>query len=104
MKFNVYWKNIKFLEVEKINNMYYSKVIGENMDKVEKEGFPITFLSSIKSMDGELPKIIQSRLPKIEYISEKIEDTSDVEKSIIEYINKTKCQRVTDFITMDIEA
>ena len=75
MKFNVYWKDIKFLEVEKINNMYYSKVIGENIDKVENEGFPITFLSSIKSMDGELPKIIQSRLPKIEYISEKIEQS-----------------------------
>lgn len=103
MKFNVYWKEIKFLEVEKIDEMYYSTVIGKNISKIKKSGFPVTFISNIKSMDKELPKLIQSRLPKADYMGEKIKDTTNIEKAIIDYINQTKCKRVTDFISMEIE-
>lgn len=103
MKFNVYWKEVKFLEVEKINDMYYSKLIGENVEKITQEGYPKTFITNIKAMDDKLPKLIRNRIPSIDYMSEKLEDTQDVEKAIIEYINTTKCKRVTDYISMDIE-
>lgn len=102
MKLKVFWKNIKFLEVEKINDMYYSKIIGNNVDKVIDDGYPVTFLINIKAMDSQLPKLIESRFPSIEYIEEKINKNEDIEKSIIDYINKTKCKRVTDYITIEI--
>ena len=103
MKFKVFWKDIEFLEVDKINDVYYSRLIGENIDKVIDEGYPVTFLINIKVMDNELPKLIQSRLPSIEYIEEKISKKDDIEKAIIEYINNTKCRRVTDYLSMEIE-
>lgn len=103
MKFKVYWKEIKFLEVEKINDIYYSSLIGENVEKVVEDGYPKTFIMNIKAMDDKLPKLIRNRIPSAEYMSEKIENKDDLEKSIVEYINKTKCRRVTDHISMEIE-
>lgn len=103
MKIRVYWKDIKFLEVEKIDNKYFSRIITENYNKVNDDGCPIMFLDNIKVIDDELPNIIQSRLPKKESLLENVDKDCNLEKSIIEYINKTKCQRVTDYITLDIE-
>lgn len=103
MKFKVYWKEIQFLEVEKINDTYYSKLFSENVEKVVEDGYPKTFIMNIKAMDDKLPKIIRNRLPSVDYMSEKIENTDDLEKSIVEYINKTKCRRVTDNISIEIE-
>ena len=34
MIFKVFWKNIEFLEVEKVNDIYYSRLIVENVNKV----------------------------------------------------------------------
>ena len=48
MIFKVFWKNIEFLEVEKVNDIYYSRLIVENVNKVLDEGYPITFLKNIK--------------------------------------------------------
>ena len=103
MKFIVYWKEIPFLKVKKLNNVYYSHILAENIEKIKEEGYPITFITNIKAMDHKLPKLIQNRLPSIEYMCSQLEDTTNTEQAIIEYINKTKCERVTDFLSLEIE-
>ena len=44
MIFKVFWKNIEFLEVEKVNDIYYSRLIIENVNKVLDEGKDVTNL------------------------------------------------------------
>ena len=72
MIFKVFWKNIEFLEVEKVNDIYYSRLIVENVNKVLDEGYPITFLKNIKVIDKKIPKLIENRIPSLAYIEEKI--------------------------------
>ena len=48
MKIRVYWKDIEFLEVEKKNELYFSKINVENYDKVVSQGCPVAFLDNIK--------------------------------------------------------
>lgn len=104
MKIRVYWKDIEFLEVEKVEDKYFSMIIMENYKKVKEEGCPVMFVENIKIVDDKLPHIIQSRLPKTTNLISKLGDgNKDIESSIIEYINKTKCKRATDYITLDIE-
>lgn len=103
MKYKVYWKKIKFLEIEEIKGIYYSKLITENIDKVIELGYPKTFINDIKEVEKELPKIVSNRLPDINYLNEKGYDTSNLEKTIIKYINDTKCRRITDYITVEVE-
>lgn len=103
MKYKVYWKKIKFLEIEEIKGIYYSKLITENIDKVIELGYPKTFINDIKEVEKELPKIVSNRLPDINYLNEKGYDTSNLEKAIIQYINDTKCRRITDYITIEVE-
>ncbi|MBO5478017.1 MAG: hypothetical protein J6A15_09760 [Clostridia bacterium] len=103
MKYKVYWKEIKFLEIEKINDMYHSEIITENVDKVAELGYPKTFINDIKEVDKELPKIVSNRLPDVNYLNEKGYDTKDIEKAIGKYINDTKCRRITDYISIEVE-
>lgn len=103
MKYKVYWKEIKFLEIEKINEMYYSKIISENVDKVVELGYTKSFMNDIKEVDKKLPKIITNRLPNINYLNEKGYEIKDLEKAIIKYITDTKCIRITDYISVEVE-
>ena len=102
MKIRVCWKDIEFLVVEKKNELYFSKINVENYDKVVSQGCPVAFLDNIKVIDDELPNIIVNRLPRANFLIDKVNKDEDLEQSIIEYINKTKCKRVTDYITLDI--
>lgn len=95
MKIIVLWKKIKILEVEKIEDRYFSKIIVDNYLKIKDEGFPLTLLNNIKVIDEKLPNIIKDRLPEIE--------DYNLDFKIAQYIKKTKCKRVTDYITLDIE-
>lgn len=103
MKIKVYWKEIIFLEVEKIDNKYFSKIITSNYNTVKEQGCPVMFLNNIKVIDEALPNIIKSRLPKISNLLENLKKDNDIESEIVEYINKTKCERATDYITLSIE-
>ena len=103
MKITVYWKETQFLEVEKVDEYYFSKILPENYLKVKEDGCPIIFLDKVKIVDNKLPNIIKNRLPKTEYLLKNVDKESDIESGIIEYINRTKCKRVTDYITLDIE-
>ena len=51
MKFKGFWKDIEFLEVDKINDVYYSRLIGENIDKVIDEGYPLASIQIISSLN-----------------------------------------------------
>lgn len=102
MIIKVYWKNVLFLEIEKIDEKYFSKIIGKNYNIVKSQGCPLVFFEDIKVIDDMLPKIIKDRLPKIENLMENYKKDVDIEKSIFEYINQTKCERATDYITIEI--
>ena len=92
-------------KIEKINKKkYISTLVIENIAKAEEDGFPTALLQNIKLIDNKMPNIILDRIPSAEYLSTVITDTKNVEKSILEYINKTRCERVTDFITLEAEA
>ncbi len=103
MKIKVYWKETEFLEVEKKEDKYFSRVVASNYNIVKEQGCPVMFLNNIKAIDDTLPKIIQSRLPKISNLLENLKKDSNMEDEILEYINKTRCERATDYITLDIE-
>ena len=93
MIFKVFWKETEFLRVERVEELYYTKVITENIKEVEAEGFPRTFIMNIKVVEEKLPSIILNRIPS---------DKRD-ESDMIDYINSTNCKRVTDFLSVKIE-
>lgn len=103
MKIKVYWKETLFLEVEKVDDKYFSNVVASNYNMVKEQGCPVMFLSNIKAIDDTLPSIIQNRLPKISNLLENLNKDSNIEDEILDYINKTKCERATDYITLSIE-
>lgn len=103
MIFKVFWKNIEFLEVEKVNDIYYSRLIIENVNKVLDEGYPITFLKNIKVIDKKIPKLIENRIPSLEYIEGVVNKKDNIEDMIIDYIEKTNCKRVTDYLSINVE-
>ncbi len=103
MKIKVYWKEIIFLEVEKLGSKYFSKIITSNYNIVKEQGCPMVFLNNIKAIDDTLPNIIKSRLPKISNLLQNVDNSNNTEDGILDYINKTKCERTTDYITLTIE-
>lgn len=104
MKFSVYWKDIKFLEVEKKDEKYYSKILYENVSKIKEDGFPVIFINNISEVSNSLPKIIEKRLPSKEQMQLIIKNEFLQDDNLIfEYIKETKCERVTDYITVNVE-
>ena len=103
MIFKVFWKNIEFLEVEKVNDIYYSRLIVENVNKVLDEGYPITFLKNIKVIDKKIPKLIENRIKSKDNIEKKKKKKDNIEDMIIDYIEKTNCKRVTDYLSINVE-
>ncbi len=101
MQITLYWKDLEIIEVRKIKeNKYVSTLSIENITKAEEDGFPVALIQNVKLIDNKMPNIILDRIPSAEYLSSVLKDTENVEKSILEYINKTRCKRVTDYITL----
>lgn len=108
MTIDLFWDDIKVLNITKLENLYISRVYEENLNNVRKSGFPMYFLSEITLVSTELPAIIRKRLSNINNLKGQLKfknnpTNEDIEKGIFEYINKTECRRPTDKFSIKIE-
>lgn len=103
MTFNLFWNDELILKTKKTEFGFLNEVFAEALEKGSKEGLPVAFFANISAISDELPYMIKERIPNARFLERKIKDTDDLEKQMLEYINETKCARVTDRFTLTID-
>lgn len=108
MTIDLFWDNVKILNIKKEDDVYISSVYSDNINTVKNSGFPIFFLKEISVVSDELPNIVKQRISNINNIKGKLRFKNDysseeIEENIYNYINTTKCRRPTDKFSIKIE-
>lgn len=107
MSIEVFWDDLKILNIEKKDNLFISSVNSENLIKARETGFPIYFLKQISLVSEDIAAIVKYRLPNVNKVKDKLrfkkESSENIEKEICDYINSTGCRRPTDKLSIQID-
>lgn len=104
MKMIISWNELNVIEVIRIENKYFSKILVDNIALAIKEGMPMISIANIKLVSKSLPQFILSRIPQKCVRDKYLKNISSYEgENIINYINTTSCKLATDNFKISIE-